>query len=115
MTVVEALRHMATYFPVYSYLAKHEGSAPYKAIKKYLMENLDMPESTARLYITTIRNGNSGLIWVDEDLGTFNFNMESVLSFEEILQNLFKWDTYDDRYYEIENLKTEIFKLKHGL
>ena len=60
------------------------------------------PESTARSYITTIRNGNKGMILVDEEEGTMELDTEAVKQFEQELQELLEWNLYDDRHEEME-------------
>ena len=100
MELQELLKHVSNYYEIYEIL--WDGPISFEDIKKYLMIDCHKPESTARSYITTIRNGNKGMILVDEEEGTMELDTEAVKQFEQELQELLEWNLYDDRHEEME-------------
>lgn len=83
MELQELLRHVSNYYEIYEIL--WDGPISFEDLKKYLMIDCRKPESTARSYITTIRNGNKGMILVDEEEGTMELDTEAVKQFEQEL------------------------------
>lgn len=67
MSFEEELKHVATYLNIYEIL--WDGPKKFDVAKQYLMREYGKPESTARSYITSIRNGNTGLMTVDKVAG----------------------------------------------
>ena len=101
MELQELLKHVSNYYEIYEIL--WDGPVTFDDIKKYLMIDCHKPESTARSYITAIRNGNNGMLFVDEEEGTMELDTEAVKQFEQELQELFNWNLYDQRHEELEN------------
>lgn len=103
MTFEEELKHVATYSNIYEIL--WDGPKKFDVAKQYLMREYGEPESTARSYITSIRNGNTGLMMVDEVAGTIALDKEKVCKLEDSLEYLFVWNEYDNRHREFEEFK----------
>lgn len=103
MTFEEELKHVATYSNIYEIL--WDGPKKFDVAKQYLMREFGKPESTARSYITSIRNGNTGLMMVDEVAGTIALDKEKVCELEDSLEYLFVWNEYDNRHREFEEFK----------
>ena len=103
MTFEEELKHVATYSNMYEIL--WDGPKKFDVVKQYLMREYGKPESTARSYITSIRNGNIGLMMVDEVAGTIALDKEKVCELEDSLEYLFVWNEYDNRHREFEEFK----------
>ena len=103
MTFEEELKHVATYSNIYEIL--WDEPKTFDVVKQYLMREYGKPESTARSYITSIRNGNTGLMMVDEVAGTIALDKEKVCELEDSLECLFVWNEYDNRHREFEEFK----------
>lgn len=106
MELQETLKHVFTYYEVYENL--WDGPVTFNDMKKYLMTECNKPESTARSYIAAIRNGNAGMIIVDEDKETMDLDIDAVVQFELGLQDIFGWDTYDVRHYQLEQYQEKL-------
>lgn len=103
MTFEEELKHVATYSNIYEIL--WDGPKKFDVVKQYLMREYGKAESTARSYITSIRNGNTGLMMVDEVAGTIALDKDKVCELEDSLEYLFVWNEYDNRHREFEEFK----------
>ena len=103
MTFEEELKHVATYSNIYEIL--WDGPKKFDVAKQYLMREYEKPEFTAKSYITSIRNGNTELMTVDEVAGTIALDKEKVCELEDSLEYLFVWNEYDNCHREFEEFK----------
>lgn len=94
----ESLRLLAKYYPVYQIL--WYGPIDLSGIKKQLMENYEMAESTARSYVNAIYDDKAGPLFLDED-GTVKMDRDQIIEIEEAMESLFRWDEYDYRHDQL--------------
>ncbi len=106
MQLEEQLKHVQMYLPIYEFVGDEDKT--FDEVKKYLIEDCEKSESTARSYLTTIRGSNPGLFMVDEETGVICVNPEMVKDFENKLDMLFQWHAFDQRSNEISELEEKL-------
>lgn len=106
MQLEEQLKHVQMYLPIYEFVGDEDKS--FDEVKKYLIEDCEKSESTARSYLTTIRGSNPGLFMVDDEMGVLCVNSEMVKDFENKLDMLFQWHAFDQRSNEISELEEKL-------
>ena len=120
MDTEDILRLVAKYYSVHQIL--WDGPINTSDLKKRLMEEYHLPESTARSYINAIADEKAGLLHMDEDI-VYTEEAE-IEELEDRLETLFDWNEFDSRRkkhdeclanlklaeLEIENLKDDLTK-----
>lgn len=120
MDTEDILRLVAKYYSVHQIL--WDGPINTSDLKKRLMEEYHLPESTARSYINAIADEKAGLLHMVED--TVYTEEDEIEELEFRLETLFDWDEFDSRHkaydeclaklaqaeLEIENLKEDLAK-----
>ena len=91
----EILRLVAKYYVVYEIL--RDAPIGMSELKKRLMEEYGLAESTARSYINAIIDDQAGALHLAED-DTVYVDQDEVIEFEERLEGLFNWDRFDYRH-----------------
>lgn len=95
MHTEEILRLVAKYYVVYEIL--WDGPIEIGELKKRLMEEYGLAESTARSYVNAIIDDQAGVLHLAVD-DTVYVDQDEVIEFEERLEGLFNWDRFDYRY-----------------
>lgn len=115
----EILRLVAKYYVVYEIL--RDAPIGMGELKKRLMEEYGLAESTARSYINAIIDDQAGALHLAED-DTVYVDQDEVIEFEERLEGLFNWDRFDYRHKlylealtELQLAELEIGDLKKDL
>lgn len=125
MDTEDILRLVAKYYSVHQIL--WDGPIGTSDLKKRLMEEYHLPESTARSYINAIADEKAGLLHMDEDI-VYTEEAE-IEDLEDRLETLFDWDEFDSRHkeydeclaklaqaeLEIEDLKEDLTKANINL
>ena len=125
MDTEDILRLVAKYYSVHQIL--WDGPINTSDLKKRLMEEYHLPESTARSYINAIADEKAGLLHMDED--TAYADKDEIEELEDRLEFLFEWYKFDSRRKqydecieklaqaerEIENLKEDQTKANINL
>lgn len=125
MDTEDILRLVAKYYSVHQIL--WDGPINTSDLKKRLMEEYHLPESTARSYINAIADEKAGLLHMVED--TVYTEEGEIEELEFRLETLFDWDEFDSRRkqydeclakltqaeLEIENLKEDLAKANINL
>lgn len=96
MDTEDILRLVAKYYSVHQIL--WDGPINTSDLKKRLMEEYHLPESTARSYINAIADEKAGLLHMVED--TVYTEEDEIEEFEFRLETLFDWDEFDSRRKE---------------
>lgn len=104
----DILKLVAKYYPVYQIL--WDGPIDLTGIKKRLMEDYEMAESTARSYVNAINDDKAGPLLVDED-GTVKMDQDQILEIEETMEMVFQWDRYDYRHDKLQEEHSRYVKL----
>lgn len=91
----EILRLVAKYYVVYEIL--RDAPIGMSELKKRLMEEYGLAESTARSYINAIIDDQAGALHLAGD-DTVYVDQDEVIEFEERLEGLFNWDRFDYRH-----------------
>ena len=119
MDTEEILRLVAKYYVVYEIL--RDAPIGMSELKKRLMEEDGLAESTARSYINAIIDDQAGALHLAED-DTVYVDQDEVIEFEERLEGLFNWDRFDYRHKlylealtELQLAELEIGDLKKDL
>lgn len=106
------LRHLATHFNAYwSIQNGEEGKLSPTELKKYLMEDFSMPESSARTCIKDLMGKDHGLFWYCEDEDYLIVDEEYVDEFYDNLEYLLCRRTKESR--KIRELEEEISALRN--
>lgn len=95
MHTEEILRLVAKYYVVYEIL--WDGPIEIGELKKRLMAEYGLAESTARSYVNAIIDDQAGVLHLAVD-DTVYADQDEVIEFEERLEGLFNWDRFDYRY-----------------
>lgn len=125
MDTEDILRLVAKYYSVHQIL--WDGPINTSDLKKRLMEEYHLPESTARSCINAIADEKAGLLHMVED--TVYTEEDEIEELEFRLETLFDWDEFDSRHkaydecmaklaqadLEIENLKEDLTKANINL
>lgn len=125
MDTEDILRLVAKYYSVHQIL--WDGPISTSNLKKRLMEEYHLPESTARSYINEIADEKAGLLHMVED--TVYTEEDEIEELEFRLETLFDWDEFDSRHkaydeclaklaqaeIEIEGLKDDLGKANVNL
>ena len=88
MDTEDILRLVAKYYSVHQIL--WDGPINTSDLKKRLMEEYHLPESTARSYINAIADEKAGLLHMDEDI-VYTEEAE-IEELEDRLETLFDWN-----------------------
>lgn len=119
MDTEEISRLVDKYYVVYEIL--REAPIGMSELKKRLMEEYGLAESTARSYINAIIDDQAGALHLVED-DTVYVDQDEVIEFEERLEGLFNWDRFDYRHKlyletltELQLAELEIGDLKKDL
>lgn len=94
METEDILRLVAKYYSVHQIL--WDGPISTSNLKKRLMEEYHLPESTARSYINEIADEKAGLLHMVED--TVYTEEDEIEELEFRLETLFDWDEFDSRH-----------------
>lgn len=120
MDTEDILRLVAKYYSVHQIL--EDGPIRSRDLKKRLMEEYHLSESTARSYINAIDEEEAGLLHMDGD--TVHTEEDEIREFEDRLAMVFDWESFDLRgkeydeclaklaqaELEIEGLKDDLVK-----
>ena len=119
MDTEDILRLVAKYYVVYQIL--RDDPIEIGELKKRLMEEYGLAESTARSYINAIIDDQAGVLHLAEDDIVY-VDQDEVIEFEERLECLFNWDRfdyrhklYDDALSKLKQAELEIEALKDNL
>ena len=76
---IKILKHLSTYFDVYNCVGNEELEP--ETLKWRLMEYSKKPESTARVYVKTLKEENPGLLKYDGRGNNFSLDREAAREF----------------------------------
>ena len=106
---VKMLRHIATHLPAYWAVSYGDGLSP-KEVKKYIMEDFHLPESTARACINDLLGENCGLLFYDKKNNLLMIDQEKLEDFASNMNDLLSW-AYPYKEH-IKELESELQKQK---
>ncbi len=102
---VKMLRHIASHLPAYWLVHDSNGTDP-REMKKIMMEDFHMPESTARACIKDLMGDNCGMIDYDRKKNLFRMNYDKLDDFYSNMNDLLSWKSGEE--IRIEELSAEL-------
>ena len=110
MNVEEKLKHIGTYWDIYSYLGTSKRSLD--EIKKHLMIECGKPESTARANISGFKSAEDSIADISRNGKIVRINIEKINALEKAIDCKIKFSKSDYRRDELEEILAERDNLK---
>lgn len=104
MDTEDILRLVVKYYSVHQIL--EDGPIGSRDLKKRLMDEYHLPESTARSYINAIDDEEAGLLHMDGD--TVHTEEDEIRELEDRIAMLFDWESFDLRGKEYDECLAKI-------